>query len=262
MQDRYAGDVGDYGKYGLLNQICKESGGSVRLGVNWFYVTREEKQRGDGRHIRYLSDMGNDSGRYAACFPELYDKLKRIVAGRRSIKEIERGRILPMETVFYSEPLPYSSVKPSEKEEDRENWFNESLPRLNDADIIFLDPDNGIQTDKVRKTRIEAIKYVFIDEIKRYYELGKSLIIYNHRDRKPKPEYDRKLTDSLGQITCPTGIEVLRFKRVSVRDFIFLIQKDHRDLIDQTIDYLISEPRDFLFEIYDLDWGKEWCNLD
>lgn len=254
MQDRYVGDVGDFGKYGLLNGICKKSNGGVRLGINWFYVPKEyvrkkEKQRGDGRRTDYLRDKN-----YEICFPNLHDKLKGIVNGRRSIKEIEKGLVLPKETFFYSEPLPWENS--SEREEDRENWFRESLSQLKRADIIFLDPDNGIQTDKVRKTQIKAIKYVFKDEIKEYYELGKSLIIYNHRDRKPKSEYDRKITDSLGQIKSLNGIKVLRFKRVSVRDFIFLIQKDHQDLIDQTIDYLRSEPCDFLFEIYNLDWEK------
>jgi hypothetical protein len=215
-------------------------------------VTREEKQRGDGRHISYLSDKKKDSKNYAVCFPELYGKLKRIVDGRRSISEIETAQILPKETVFYSEPLPYSSVKPSEKEDDREKWFKESLPRLNNADIIFLDPDNGIQTDKVSKTRIKAIKYVFNDEIKRYYELGKSLIIYNHRDRNPKPKYDKKITDLSVQTNC-NGTRVLRFKRVSVRDYIFLMQKEHQDLLDRTINHLTREPYNFLFKIYDFD---------
>lgn len=255
MQDRYVGDIGDFGKYGLLSEICKKSKGSFRLGINWFYVTGEEKKRGDGRYIGYLSDENKDYRKYAVCFPDLYDKLKGIVNGRRSIKEIEKGLILPKETIFYSNPL-LPQKNPFGREEDRKNWLEESLSQLKSVDIIFLDPDNGIQTDKVRKTQIKAIKYVFKDEIKKYYELGKSLIIYNHRDRKPKPEYDRKITDSLGQIKSPNGIKVLRFKRVSVRDFIFLIQKDHQDLIDQTIDYLRSEPCDFLFEIYNLDWGK------
>jgi len=188
MQDRYVGDVGDFGKYGLLNEICKKSNGGTRLGINWFYyVTREEKQKRDkGRRFDYLNDENKDSKKYAACFRDLYNELKGIVDSRRSIGEIEKGLILPKETIFYSKPLPYSSVNPSEREEERKNWFKVSLSQLKSADIIFLDPDNGIQTDKVRKTQIKAIKYVFKDEIKEYYELGKSLIIYNHRDRKPE----------------------------------------------------------------------------
>lgn len=171
---------------------------------------------------------------------------------KRYIKEIEKGLILPKETIFYSRPLPYSSAKPSEREEERKNWFTESLSQLKSADIIFLDPDNGVQTDKIKKTQEDAIKYVFKDEIEEYYELGKSLIIYNHRDRTPEEEYKRKIA-SLGQINPRNGVKVLEFKRVSVRHFIFLIQKDHLDLIDQTIDYLRSEPCNFLFEIYNLD---------
>jgi hypothetical protein len=253
MQDRYVGDVGDFGKYGLLNEICKKSNGGVRLGINWFYVTKKERKEGDGkRTINYLRDGSKDSKKYRACFPELpelYAKLKGIVDdGRRSIKEIEKGLILPKETIFYSKPLPYSSLNPSEREEDRKNWFKESLTKLKEADIIFLDPDNGVQTAKVRKTQIKAIKYVFEDEIKAYYELGKSLVLYHHRGRKPESEHSRRIAE-LGQITSCNGIKVLRFKRVSIRYFIFLLQKDHQDLIAQTIDYLRSEPCDFLFEI-------------
>ena len=185
MQDRYVGDVGDFGKYGLLKEICKKSNGSVRLGINWFYVTRKEKRRGDGRHIGYLSDENKNSRKYVVCFPDLYDKLKDIVNGNRSIKEIEKRLILPKDTIFYSNTLPFGE-NPFEREEGRKNWFKESLSQLKSADIIFLDPDNGIQTNKVKKTQIKAIKYAFKGEIKEYYELGKSVIIYNHRDRKSK----------------------------------------------------------------------------
>jgi len=168
MQDRYVGDVGDFGKYGLLNEICKKSNGGTRLGINWFYyVTREEKQKRDkGRRFDYLNDENKDSKKYAACFRDLYNELKGIVDSRRSIGEIEKGLILPKETIFYSKPLPYSSVNPSEREEERKNWFKVSLSQLKSADIIFLDPDNGIQTDKVRKTQIKAIKYVLKRKLK------------------------------------------------------------------------------------------------
>jgi len=148
--------------------------------------------------------------------------------------------VVPKETVFYSEPLPSSSVS-------RENWFKESLIKLKKADIIFLDPDNGIQTDKVKKTQIKAIKYVFKDEIKRYYKLNKSLIIYNHKDRKPQSAYNRKILGVRHYVEMWNDIRVLRFKRVSVRDFIFLTQKDHQDLIDETITCLTRGSYNYLF---------------
>jgi hypothetical protein len=257
MQDRYTGDVGDFGKYGLLNEIFKRSNGKIRLGINWFYVAKEENQTGDGKHTGYLKDESKAYKEYRACFPELYDKLKSIVNDeRRRINEIEKDLILPRETVFYSKPIPDSSANPRKRKEDRENWLKESLIKLEEADIIFLDPDNGIQTDKVKKTQTKAIKYVFINEIKRYYELDKSLIVYNHRDRKPRSEYNEKIKGLRNYINTLNSISVLRFKRVSIRDFIFLIHKDHQDLIDQTINYLTRKPCGFLFEMYDLNRDK------
>jgi hypothetical protein len=255
MQDKYTGDIGDFGKYGLLNEICRKSNWGVRLGINWFFVTKEEKGGGDGKYIDYLRSENKDAKKYWECFPELYDRLKSMVYCRRkrSIQEIEKGLILPKETVFYSEPIPYSSINPFKREEDRENWFEESLTKLKNADIIFLDPDNGIQTDKVKKAQIKAIKYVFKDEIKQYYELGKSLIIYTHRDRKPEPEYNRKLMAIREPLKTWNGIKVLKFKRVSVRHYVFLIQKEHQDLMEETISCLIREPYSFLFGPYALD---------
>ena len=33
MQDRYAGDIGDYGKLGLLRSLSRTG---LRIGVNWY----------------------------------------------------------------------------------------------------------------------------------------------------------------------------------------------------------------------------------
>ena len=121
------------------------------------------------------------------------------------------------------------------------------------ADIFFLDPDNGTPSEKVKKTHKKAIKYVFTDEIQRYYESGKSLIIYSHRDRTPQSGYKRKLLSITANLPKAWGkIKVLKFKQVSVRHYVFLIQNEHNDLIMRTIENLTREPCNFLFEEYPL----------
>lgn len=50
MQNRYVGDIGDFGKLGLLRQLSKTG---LSVGVNW-YLTPDETHNGDGRHIGYL----------------------------------------------------------------------------------------------------------------------------------------------------------------------------------------------------------------
>jgi hypothetical protein len=65
MQDRYAGDVGDFIKLGLLRHIARTSEsqiGALRPGINW-YLTGDEAHNQDGKHTGYL-DLKNRS-RYA-----------------------------------------------------------------------------------------------------------------------------------------------------------------------------------------------------
>lgn len=52
MQDRYTGDVGDFGKLGML-RLIEKSGLSV--GVNWDLV-RDELHNNDGKNVGYLDD--------------------------------------------------------------------------------------------------------------------------------------------------------------------------------------------------------------
>ena len=55
MQDRYAGDVGDFGKLGML-RIIADSG--LKIGVNWYLTYKpEENLKEDGKHIGYLNDI-------------------------------------------------------------------------------------------------------------------------------------------------------------------------------------------------------------
>ena len=86
MQDKYVGDIGDFGKYILLNEICKE----FKLGVKWFYVN-EEKQTDDKEYrYRYLKNEYKNSQRYERCSPKLYKKLKSLgVAEDRTRRNME-----------------------------------------------------------------------------------------------------------------------------------------------------------------------------
>jgi hypothetical protein len=92
---------------------------------------------------------------------------------------------------------------------------------------------------------------VFKDEIKDYYQKGKSVIIYNHRNRKPPVDYNNKILELQNLFQDEFFMRVLRFNKISVRDYIFLIQPSHENIINSTIDSLQKEPYSFMFEEYD-----------
>jgi len=75
MQHRYFGDVGDFGKYGLLRVLSGLGADpGLKLGVVW-YLFPDETHNADGKHISYL--QRNDPF-YRECDEELYDRLRII----------------------------------------------------------------------------------------------------------------------------------------------------------------------------------------
>ena len=73
MQNRYTGDVGDFGKYGLLRALCLpegDRGPALRLGVVW-YLTSDESHNNDGRHIGYLEPTPKNAKTLRVCDPSL-----------------------------------------------------------------------------------------------------------------------------------------------------------------------------------------------
>ena len=51
MKNQYFGDIGDYGKYGLLKFLGEHD---VKSAVNWYLTKDEENKPGDGKFTKYL----------------------------------------------------------------------------------------------------------------------------------------------------------------------------------------------------------------
>ena len=60
MKNQYVGDIGDYGKYGLLRFLASHG---IKIGVNW-YLTENDGST-DGKFTTYLK---NPADRLAAVF--------------------------------------------------------------------------------------------------------------------------------------------------------------------------------------------------
>lgn len=187
MQNRYVGDIGDFGKYGLLRALCDESRPEFTLGVVWYLVT-EEEDNNDGGKIDYLKDTEDNREKYRVADEQLYDKLQKIVhQGRRDVKSVKGDRVLPSNTIFYERPLPIKEKGRGSFErylKPRDVWLQNAVAKVSGCNLVFLDPDTGLVPSENQKKK-EPHKYVFPEEVPEFLDgEERSLIIYQHQQQR------------------------------------------------------------------------------
>ena len=250
MQDRYAGDIGDYGKYGLLRWLCRADGhgAAFRLGIRWYLFDGGEPDApNDGRHIQYLSNPTPVEKLLRDCDPELYDELKKLVLnGMRCIDTIEHGGILPSDTLFHSTPLKFDNAPQKEaKRAMRQEWTEAGLAAVEESEVVFVDPDNGLEIPSTGRFGKKGPKFVYYDDLLPCWERGQSLIIYHHANRK-KLSYEvaQRCTELRHELSGAKPV-ALRFRRRSPRVYFVLAQPHHEKRLNARV-------QSFL----DSDWGK------
>ena len=230
MQDSYVGDIGDYGKYGLLRAV---TAAGLSLGVNWYRVqppppketeTENSKKRrrpDDGKYTSYLEHPAE----YRAYDPVLFDCLAKLVReNRRTIEAVKASGILKAQ--FYSKLLTGA---------DRRAWHQEGLLATAGADVVFLDPDNGLETARMHARGTAKEKHTTWQEGKDYYDRGQSVILYQHRPQRMKREdCVRRILDVQNTFLRADHVLILEYPRYTNRYYAIFAQAAHRAALLQT----------------------------
>jgi hypothetical protein len=165
VKNQYFGDVSDYRKYGLLRLLTD---GGLTLGVNWMLTPNDDGT--DGNKREYLSDPA----KWRGCDEALYDGLTALLDGGQppGVSLLEGSDLLP-DTTFFSELVP-------DGKEERLAWASQARGTLSDCDLVFLDPDNGLEIKSKKIGAKNSSKFALWDEVRAYWEQGSSLLIYQH----------------------------------------------------------------------------------
>jgi len=139
MRDQYAGDLSDVLKFGLLRALA---GKDRRLGIAWYYVPGHDG-RADGRHLEW-----RDEEEWRLLDRKLYDELAALP--ERNIAALEKAAIWPDGTIFHGDPVPSSL--------GRRSWAEHKRRNLENADIVFLDPDNGLGMETPKHATFSEIR--------------------------------------------------------------------------------------------------------
>ncbi|MEN9797277.1 MAG: hypothetical protein RL653_973 [Pseudomonadota bacterium] len=172
MKNQYFGDINDYVKYGLLRRLCAGSG--LRLGVA-FWRTPDDG-RGDGSVRQYV----DAPERWARHDPTLFALMQQAQAAR-DVRNAEAWGVLPG-AVFHHAVLAAAPAA-------RAAYVRGARAALAHTDLVFMDPDNGLEVPSVKVHGRGGEKYVAWEEVEAFHRAGHSVIVYQHFPREERAQY-------------------------------------------------------------------------
>lgn len=246
MQDRYVGDVGDFGKYGLLRALSIPRPGwrPLSLGVVWYLVPDEHHSK-DGNRISYLRLPPDRAAFFRDCDPQLYDLLQRLVQdGGRRVESVQEARVLPAGTVFYARKLTFAHIErvKSARRSHRTAWLEGACAATTGCDVVFLDPDNGFGSS-VSPYQKAGIKYAYPEEVAAYLKRGQSVVVYHHLGRRgtTRQQVARQFSRLSGLRHKGSQFAML-YRRGAARAFFVLEPAAHKGRLHELALEMLSGP--------------------
>ncbi|WDZ82102.1 hypothetical protein PWG15_36100 (plasmid) [Ensifer adhaerens] len=149
MRDQYAGDVSDVLKFAFLRSLAAAD---RTLGVAWYYAPGDDG-RPDGKHLEWRNEPA-----WQVLDAELHAGLSSLPS--RTVAALESAALWPAGSIFHREPMPARV--------DRAEWGRRKREALEGADLVFLDPDNGLGA--------ETEKHATFAEIRRLRRPGRAIV--------------------------------------------------------------------------------------
>lgn len=217
VKNQYFGDINDYRKYGLLRALA---GGGLKIGVHWMLTPDDGGS--DGRHLGYLDQPSS----FRNCDPELHDTLRRLVrpGGRRDVDLVKQEGLIP--------GALYDSTTIPREQASRAVVMGNALARFEACDVVFFDPDNGIEVASCSQGSAAAPKYVFLDELSMAWSRGWSLLVYQHFPRVKRSPYVAWRREQLRQATGTPAISCLVSSTVC---YLLIAQAAHAERLDRGV---------------------------
>lgn len=234
MKNQYLGDIGDYGKYGLLRFLASKG---IQIGVNW-YLTKNDNSN-DGKFKEYL-DREKEPWMIDQ---DLFSQLQIIKSNPKStVKAVKALNLIPG-AVYYAACLDLIDLTPKERSIARDQWFAESSICLQNTNLIFADPDNGISFRLTSRAKNNE-KYIFPSDIETYYRMGKDVVFYCHKGRRSNAAWLKVRADLIA-ILGDAYTLTLTYHKGTQRSYIFVIHPER-----------LQTYWDMLREFVDTDWKQ------
>ncbi|HEY3308246.1 MAG TPA: hypothetical protein VGJ93_07300 [Desulfuromonadaceae bacterium] len=215
MKNQYVADINDYRKYGLLRILS--GSGKIRTGVCWMLTP--DDNRTDGQFTRYLNLPEQWKQYDSSLFEHLADCIRD---GQRHVSRIESAGVL-QNAIYHCNLL-------SDIPEERSRYFKDMHERLQGVDLMFFDPDNGLEIKSRPYGRKQSSKFLYWHELTHAFSAGKSILLYQHFIRENREQFITRLSSELcRRLDVP---EVISFRTPHVV-FFLVSQPEHAQLFEE-----------------------------
>ncbi len=184
MKVQYFGDENDYRKFALLRLLSDV--GKFRIGVWWMLTPDDVSGHGDKRLYQ------QQPTKWRAYDPSLFDALVRVppTPTNEDLQRVENEALIPG-AIFFDDVTPDGLP-------ERRARHASCMKALDSSELLFFDPDNGLEIKSVPKGRKNSSKYAFLDEVADHYAAGRSALLYQHFPRHvPRETFIR---ETLGRL--------------------------------------------------------------
>lgn len=240
MQNRYAGDIGDYSKFILIKRLFKNQS----IGLVWFLYPNET-HNSDGLHINYQNYKLSDK--------ELTSILQNIgISKQRSVYKMQKKltKYFNDQKIKYFDEFIENNFHYTQREKLRKRWIEKAIKCIKNCNVVFLDPDNGIEVKSIKKTNKKSGKYVFFDEIEKFLKACEILVIYQHFPRIKHDIFIKNMFKTIRQkINGNYQIYALKFKPVSPRVYFILVKKEARNIFENNLKTFLNSHFSSEFEL-------------
>jgi hypothetical protein len=205
MQRGHIGGVGDFGKFALLRHLMQ----GRRLAV-CFCLGNSNGEEGDRtRHFDYL----RQPDRFRHLAPDLFGQLVQFGASRNEgadpLTALRSSGVLG-DAIFIRHNVPKQTAL-------RAAWTELLVNSVGDANLVYLDPESGIQGNRLTN------RHIALAEIAALRLKGRALII-GHRQSGRRAEV-KYLADRMKSLGCPL-IEIVRLRLTASYLFVILDQDE------------------------------------
>lgn len=238
MQNRYTGDIGEFGKFLLLKHLFP----TKSIATIW-YLYPDETHNNDGSHT---VEEGN-ANIYRHCYaldPQMSEIFHQIHQHHsRHIGLFEEMSVLENGHYFSKGILG---------EGNRTQWLESAIEFIQtyQCNIVCLDPDNGIEPSSMSKRSVlKQGKYATLEEIEAFFTLEcvKYLVIYQHFHRQQSHEEQMREAKTKFERLYEgrAVVTIIRHNPVQARFYVILSKTTEILEHKQSLEYLLYGSRAF-----------------